>query len=87
MQHSRSVMSVMQTFKTQTSYLHFQNKAESTRRPWVLQHIRNYFLVYQLISDFLSYLQNYKEFKAKILDLQPEKYGLSFGIKKCTTSR
>ena len=33
---------------------------------------------------FLSYLQNYKEFKAKIL--QPEKYGLSFDIKKCTTS-
>ena len=32
---------------------------------------------------FLSYLQNYKEFKAKILDLQPEKYGLSFDIKKC----
>ena len=45
----------------------------------------NYFLVYQLISHFLSYLQNYKEFKAKILDLQPEKYGLSFDIKKCTT--
>ena len=40
----------------------------------------------QLISHFLSYLQNYKEFKAKILDLQPEKYGLSFDIKKCTTS-
>ena len=34
----------------------------------------------------MSYLQNYKEFKAKILDLQPEKYGLSFDIKKCTTS-
>ena len=46
----------------------------------------NYFLVYQLISHFLSYLQNYKEFKAKILDLQLEKYGLSFDIKKCTTS-
>ena len=46
----------------------------------------NYFLVYQLISHFLSYLQNYKEFKAKILDLQPEKYGLSFDIKKGTTS-
>ena len=46
----------------------------------------NYFLVYQLISHFLSYLQNYKEFKAKTLDLQPEKYGLSFDIKKCTTS-
>ena len=29
---------------------------------------------------------NYKEFKAKILDLQPEKYGLSFDIKKSTTS-
>ena len=40
------------------------------------------FLVYQLISHFLSYLQNYKEFKAEILDLQPEQYGLSFDIKK-----
>ena len=35
---------------------------------------------------FLSYLQNYKEFEAEILDLQLEKYGLSFDIKKCTTS-
>ena len=35
---------------------------------------------------FFSYFQNYKEFKAKILDLQPEKYGLSFDIKKFTTS-
>ena len=52
----------------------------------IRKYIRNYFLVYQLISHFLSYLQNYKEFKAKILDLQPEKYGLSFDIKKCTTS-
>ena len=42
--------------------------------------------MYQLISYFLSNLQNYKEFKAKILDLQPVKYGLSFDIKKCTTS-
>ena len=47
----------------------------------IWKYIRNYFLVYQLISHFLSYLQNYKEFKAKILDLQPEKYGLSFDIK------
>ena len=52
----------------------------------IWKYIRNYFLVYQLISHFLSYLHNYKEFKAKILDLQPEKYGLSFDIKKCTTS-
>ena len=52
----------------------------------IWKYIRNYFLVYQLISHFLSYLQNYKEFKAKILDLQPEKYGLSLDIKKCTTS-
>ena len=51
----------------------------------ILKYIRNHFLVYQLISH-LSYLQNYKEFKAKILDLQPEKYGLSFDIKKCTPS-
>ena len=29
---------------------------------------------------------NYKEFEAEILDLQLEKYGLSFDIKKCTTS-
>ena len=34
----------------------------------------------------MSYLQNYKEFGAEILDLQIEKYGLSFDIKKCTTS-
>ena len=39
----------------------------------IWKYIRNYFLVYQLLSQFLSYLQNYKEFKAKILDLQPKK--------------
>ena len=50
------------------------------------KYIKNYFLVYQLISHFLLYLQNYKEFEAEILDLQSEKYGLSFGIKKYTTS-
>ena len=50
------------------------------------KYIRNYFLVYQLISPFLVYLQNYKEFEAGILDLQSEKYGLSFDIKKYTTS-
>ena len=50
------------------------------------KYIRNYFLVYQLISPFLVYLQNYKEFEAEILDLQLEKYGLSFDIKKYTTS-
>ena len=48
----------------------------------IWKYIRNYFLVYKLISHFLLYLQNYKEFEAKILDLQPEKYGLSFDIKK-----
>ena len=32
------------------------------------------------------YLQNHKEFEAEILDLQLEKYGLSFDIKKFTTS-
>ena len=37
------------------------------------EYIRNYFLVYQLISHFLLYLQNYKEFEAEILDLQSEK--------------
>ena len=47
---------------------------------------RNYFLVYHLISHFLLYLHNYKEFEAEILDLQSEKYGLSFDIKKYTTS-
>ena len=54
----------------------------------IWKYIRNYFLVglYQLISHSLLYLENYKEFKAKILDLQPENYGLSFDIKKCTTS-
>ena len=30
---------------------------------------------------FLLYLQNYTEFEAEILDLQREKYGLSFDIK------
>ena len=52
----------------------------------IWKYIRNSFLVYQLLSHFLSYLQNYKEFKAKILDLQPQKYGLSLYIKKCTSS-
>ena len=50
------------------------------------KYIRNYFLVCQLISPFLVYLQNYKEFKAEILDSQSEKYGLSFDTKKYTTS-
>ena len=50
------------------------------------KYIRNYFLVYHLTSHFWLYLQNYKEFEAEILDLQIEKYGLSFDIKKCTTS-
>ena len=50
------------------------------------KYIRNYFLVYHLISHFLLYLQNYKEFEDEILDLQWEKYGLSFDIKKYTTS-
>ena len=50
------------------------------------KYIRNYFLVYHLISHFLLYLQNYKEFEAESLDLQSEKYGLSFDIKKYTTS-
>ena len=31
------------------------------------------------------YLQNYKEFEAEMLDLQLEKYGLLFDIKKYTT--
>ena len=47
---------------------------------------RNYFLVHHLISHVLLYLQNYKESEAEILDLQSEKYGLSFDIKKYTTS-
>ena len=46
----------------------------------------NYLLVYQLISHFLPYLRNYKEFEGEILDLQLEKYGLSFETKKYTTS-
>ena len=50
------------------------------------KYIRNYFLVYQLTSHFLLYLQNYKEFEAEILDLKLEKYRLSFDIKKYTTS-
>ena len=50
------------------------------------KYIRNYFLVYHLILHFLLYHQNYKEFEAEILDLQLEKYGLSFDMKKYTTS-
>ena len=50
------------------------------------KYTRNYFLVYHLISHFLLYLQNYKEFEAEILDLKSEKYGLSFDIKKYITS-
>ena len=34
----------------------------------------------------MLYLQNYTEFEAEILDLQLGNYGLSFDIKKCTTS-
>ena len=33
------------------------------------KYIRNDFLVYQLVSCFFLYLQNYKEFEAEILDL------------------
>ena len=50
------------------------------------KYIRNYFLVYHLISHFLLYLQNYKEFESEILDLQSEKYELSFDVKKYTIS-
>ena len=52
------------------------------------KYIRNYFLVYQLTSHFchISKTTIYKEFEAEIVDLQLEKYGLSFDIKKCTTS-
>ena len=46
------------------------------------KYIRNNFLVYHLTSYLLLYLQNYKEFEAEILDLQLEKYGLSFDIKE-----
>ena len=48
--------------------------------------LRSYFLVYHLNFHFVLYLRNYKEFKAESLDLQIEKYGISFDIKKCTTS-
>ena len=51
------------------------------------KYMRNYFLIYHLTSHFLLYLQNCKlEFEAEMLDLQIEKYGLSFDTKKCTTS-
>ena len=33
------------------------------------KYIRNSFLVYHLISHFLLYIQNYKEFEAEILAL------------------
>ena len=54
-------------------------------RKWC-KYIRNYLLVYQLISHFLPYLRNYKEFDGEISDLQLEKYWLSFETKKYTTS-
>ena len=38
------------------------------------KHIRNYFSGIPMNFTFLSYLQNYKEFEAEILDLQLEKY-------------
>ena len=43
----------------------------------------NFYLLVSLVhlSYFLLYFQNYKEFEAEILDLQTEKYGLSFDIK------
>ena len=53
--------------------------------PWDeanMKILRKHFLVYQVISHFLSYLQNYKEFKATMFDLQSEKYGLLFDKKK-----
>ena len=50
------------------------------------KYVRNYFLVYHLTSQFLLHLQNYNEFEAEIMDLQLEKFGLSFDIKKFTTS-
>ena len=52
------------------------------------KYIRNYFLLYHLISPFLLYihLQNYKEFEAEISDLQSGNCGLSFDIKTYTTS-
>ena len=50
------------------------------------KYIRNYFLVYHLISHLLLYIQNCIESDAEILDLQSEKYGLSFDIKQYTTS-
>ena len=46
----------------------------------------NYFLVIPFNFTFFVISPNYKEFEAEILDLQIEKYGLSFDIKKCTTS-
>ena len=37
--------------------------------PWGNKYIRNYLLVYQLTSQFLPYLRNYKEFEGEISDL------------------
>ena len=45
------------------------------------KYTRNYFLVYHLTLHFVLYLRKYKEVEAEILDLQTEKYGLSFDIK------
>ena len=53
-----------------------QKKVYTPGERLLWKYIRNYFLVYHLISHFLLYLQNYKEFEAEILDFQSEKYGL-----------
>ena len=70
------------------SHIHFQVSPSTSEIFTKNLKIRRFYpgLPYHLISHFLLYLQNYKEFEAEILKLQSEKYGLSFDIKKYTTS-
>ena len=66
--------------------LHRQKKVCTPGDEAVMKIHKKLFSGIPINFTFLSYLQNYKEFEAKILNLQLEKYGLLFDIKKCTTS-
>ena len=83
------------TFTSKMYFVKFHPSCHSPEEkerihPWKLGCYENTFK--KLFSGiplnfhFVLYLRNYKEFKAEILDLQKEKYGISFDIKKCTTS-
>ena len=57
--------------------------------PWEWGYYENMYykkLFSGIPFNFTFYVQNYKEFEAEILDLQIEKYGLSFDIKNVLLS-